>query len=164
MSRRGLLVLRNRQRKQPLHGQMLRRVVLALLEELLHQERYNLGVYFVGAGEITRINEKFLRHQGPTDVIAFDYAEPGQSGSLHGDIFVCVDEALVQAPRFRVSWQTELVRYVVHGVLHLRGYDDHETKDRHEMKGAEARLLRRLADRFDLGRKHAKRPRRRKAP
>ena len=119
-----------------------------MLESLLELGDYDLGVYFVDAGEITRLNEQFLNHLGPTDVIAFDYAEPGQSGALHGEVFVCVDEALAQAPRFHVSWQTELVRYIVHGVLHLRGYDDHRTGNRRRMKDVEGRLLSRLSARF----------------
>jgi probable rRNA maturation factor len=148
MSRRRLLTVRNCQRKHPLNTRLLRRVVQALLEDHLTQEDYDLGVYFIGAGEITRLNEQFLRHQGPTDVIAFDYAEPGKSSALHGEIFVCVDEALIQAPHFHVSWQTELVRYVIHGVLHLRGFDDHVTEARRRMKSVEGQLLRRLVELF----------------
>ncbi len=123
-------------------------MVETLLEELIHQEDYDLGVYLVDASEITRLNESYLRHQGPTDVIAFDYADPGKSSALHGEVFVCVDEALIQAPRVRVSWQTELVRYVVHGVLHLCSYDDHATEARRRMKSVEGRLMRCLLVRF----------------
>jgi len=63
-----------------------------------------------------------LRHAGATDVIAFDYSI--RASHLRGEIFICVDEALVQARRFRTTWQSESVRYVVHGVLHLLGFDD----------------------------------------
>jgi probable rRNA maturation factor len=150
MSRRRILIVRNCQRKHTLNTRSLRRVVQALLQDLLEQEDYDLGVYFVDASEITRLNESYLRHQGPTDVIAFDYGEAGKPRALYGEIFVCVDEAVVHAPRFRVSWQTELVRYVVHGVLHLRGYNDHGTKARRRMKSVEGRLLHRLADQFGL--------------
>ena len=84
--------------------------------------------------------KSYLRHDGSTDVIAFDYAkiagqavqpvpktawtENGQAGSLsalHGEIFICVDEAVLQARKFHTSWQSEIVRYLVHGVLHLLG-------------------------------------------
>jgi len=73
---------------------------------------------------------------------------------LHGEVFVCLDEAVTQARRFRVTWQSELVRYVVHGVLHLLGYDDLNPRARRRMKAAENRLMRRLARQFaipDLG-------------
>jgi rRNA maturation RNase YbeY len=117
---------------------------------------------------MTRLNETFLRHAGSTDVIAFDYAEDavGQASSpssrtrtgkmsdprrpLHGEIFVCMDEAILQARRFRTSWQAEVVRYVVHGTLHLLGYDDQHAADRRRMKREEDRLCAVLAARFAL--------------
>ena len=77
---------------------------------------------------------------------------------LHGEIFICVDEAVVQARRFRASWQSELVRYVIHGVLHLRGFDDLHPAGRRKMKREEDRLLREIALRFALS-KLARRPR-----
>jgi rRNA maturation RNase YbeY len=104
---------------------------------------------------MTRINETRLRHAGSTDVITFDYGEP--KGPLAGEIFVCVEEALVQARRFRATWQEELVRYIVHGVLHLRGYDDLGTAARRRMKREEGRLLRKLSRDFRLS-KLARKP------
>ena len=53
---------------------------------------------------------------------------------MAGEIFVCVPEALAQASRFGAAWQEELVRYIVHGVLHLRGYDDLQPVARRKMK------------------------------
>jgi probable rRNA maturation factor len=103
---------------------------------------------------MTRLNETYLRHKGSTDVITFNYAEqvswdacPPQ---LHGEIFVCVDEAVSQARRFHATWQSELVRYVVHGVLHLLGYDDADRRVRRKMKVAEDSLVYQLAGQFDL--------------
>ena len=69
---------------------------------------------------------------------------------LHGEIFVCLDEAMSQARRFRTTWQRELVRYVVHGVLHLLGYDDLNNRARRRMKAAEDTLVRQLARQFDF--------------
>jgi probable rRNA maturation factor len=152
MPLRGSFTLRNRQRRHPLDGRWLRQVVRTLLQDLLPGKEFELGIYCVGTEEFTRLNETFLRHQGPTDVIAFDYPEPDQPQLLRGEIFVCVDEALVQARRFHASWQSELVRYVVHGALHLCGYDDQGAADRRRMKQAEGRWLRHLADRYDLSR------------
>ncbi len=105
---------------------------------------------------MSRINQTFLCHKGSTDVITFDYSE--LKTVLHGEIFICYDETILQARKFRTSWQSETARYLVHGVLHLRGFDDHRPVDRHKMKREENRLLRELTRRFPiskLARRHS---------
>ena len=64
--------------------------------------------------------------------------------------YFCLDEAVKQAREFRTTWQSELARYVVHGVLHLRGYDDLAPAPRRRMKREENRLVRKLALHFGL--------------
>jgi len=148
------LTLRNRQRTRAVDLHRLRRIITALLHDLLQQDDFDLGFYLVAEPEMTRLNETYLRHGGSTDVITFDYCDPAQPGFLAGEIFICVDEALIQARRFRATWQSEVVRYAVHGLLHLSGYDDHAARNRRKMKREENRLLSRLASQFpfaDLG-------------
>jgi probable rRNA maturation factor len=83
---------------------------------------------------------------------------PGQASQqagpllLHGEVFVCIDEAVSQARRFHATWQSELVRYVAHGLLHLLGYDDVNARARRKMKAAEDTLVRDLAQQFDFSR------------
>ena len=69
---------------------------------------------------------------------------------LHGEIFICLDEAVVQARKFRVTVQSELARYLIHGVLHLQGFDDVTPSARRAMKREEDRMLRAVARRFAL--------------
>ena len=155
-----VLALRNRQRRRRVDLRVLRRIVTALLREACPSVRFDLAIHIVSAPEITRLNETFLHHEGSTDVITFDYAEPtappaslrGSPALLHGEIVACMDEAVSQARRFHTSWQSELVRYVVHGVLHLLGEDDRTTRARLRMKASEDALVRRLADVFDFRR------------
>jgi probable rRNA maturation factor len=160
------LVLWNRQRVRCVNTVLLRRIVRSLLNESASDEDYELGVYLVGASKMTKLNETFLRHAGSTDVITFDHAvkadvgrrskkrEPSKSPDvgcykrIHGEIFVCMDEAVRQARQFRTNWQSELVRYVVHGVLHLTGFDDLKPVSRRKMKREENRLLRELTRRW----------------
>ena len=146
------LIVQNRRRGQRLNLGLLKKITTALLEDHLQRKDYELGVSVVGQAEMTRLNETFLRHAGSTDVITFDYAEPHLPSGLVGDIVVCADEAHGQARRFGSTWQVELVRYVVHGVLHLSGHDDQHTEDRRRMKREENRLLGQLAKRFSLTR------------
>jgi probable rRNA maturation factor len=149
--------LRNRQRVRPLDVRLLRRIVQDLLHEAWPDGSLDLGIYVVTAGEISRLNETFLHHKGWTDVLTFDYAEPATRppkppALLHGEVFVCLDAALSQARRFHTTWQSELVRYIVHGLLHLLGYDDLDSRASRQMKPAEDALLHHLARRFDFQR------------
>lgn len=153
------LVLRNRQDSRNVDLRLFRSIARSLLTDLVAQEEYELGVHLVAGSEMTRLNEEFLKHQGFTDVITFDYADPSPA-SLHGEVFLCLDEAVTQAKRFRSSWQSELVRYLIHGVLHLRGFGDSTPDARRKMKREENRLLRLLARTFPINRLARSRSRR----
>ncbi|MGO9479580.1 MAG: rRNA maturation RNase YbeY [Limisphaerales bacterium] len=168
------VAITNRQRLKQIDRRLLKAIVNALLAEL-ELEQAEIGICLVAAPEMTRLNETFLRHAGSTDVIAFDYRDKTVGADvrrplnqkhapekkpappcvvackeIHGEIFICVDEAVRQARRFGTSWQSEIVRYLVHGILHLLGFDDSSAGARRRMKRAENRLLRRLAGRFSL--------------
>jgi probable rRNA maturation factor len=142
------LLLQNRQQTFRIDLRHLRRILRFLMLELLQADSFELAVNILGASEMTRLNETFHRHKGPTDVLAFDYRESPGKTPLCGEIFVCADEARIQATRFRTCWQSELVRYVVHGILHLSGFNDHRSSSRRKMKREESRLLKKLGERF----------------
>ena len=143
-----MLVLRNRQRDRPLSLRSLRRLTLDLLQAMdLEAE---LGFHWVSAAEMARVNWRFLRHEGSTDVITFDYGSTPRR--LHGECFICVDDAVRQAEEFGTTWSGELVRYLIHGILHLCGFDDLEPSLRRIMKREENRWVRWAAGRsYDLG-------------
>jgi rRNA maturation RNase YbeY len=148
------IIIANRQRTKKINLRLLKQITEALLAEL-KIENAELGVSLVGAKEMAALNWKFLRHEGVTDVITFDHgekrkAESGKQKLLHGELFVCVDEAVWQAKHFKTSWQSEIVRYIVHGVLHLVGHDDLTPELWRKMKRAENLLLRQLAKKFSL--------------
>jgi probable rRNA maturation factor len=144
------LTLRNHTGTQPLDLVFLRRIVRFLLRDLLCANGYELGIYILDGEGMIRLNETFLRHRGVTDVITFNYVESPKGAPLKGEIFVCSDEAFIQAKRFGVSWPEELVRYMVHGILHLLGYDDRRKTDRLKMKRRENQLVSQLAQTFRL--------------
>jgi len=148
--RRQLVTIRNRQRARAVNLRQWRRIIITLLVDHLGVTEFHLNICLVSALEIARLNEKYLRHEGTTDVLAFDYRDTARPSPLFGEIFVCVDEACVQARRFRTTWQSELVRYIVHGLLHLCGYDDLHSGQRQKMKRVENRLLKLLSAQFSL--------------
>jgi rRNA maturation RNase YbeY len=137
-----ILFFRNRQRTRPINTASFRCLVLHLLKTELRKEAFELGIFFVGHSEMTRLNEEHLNHQGSTDVITFDYGDSFGKAVLAGEIFICVDEALTQAKRFGSTWQQEVMRYIVHGLLHLAGFDDKTATARRRMKVEENRILR----------------------
>ena len=162
------IVVANRQRAQRINPRLLKQIVTAFLPQL-KIECAELGINLVAAPEMTLLNETFLRHKGPTDVITFDYAEKAKRASrlptkplkrkmdghdacpaLHGELFICVDEAILQSKRFKTSWQAEIVRYLIHGVLHLLGHGDRSPAARRKMKREENRWLREISRRFAL--------------
>ena len=158
----------NRQRTRKVSSRLLEKITADLLAELKIKNA-ELGINLVVAPEMTTLNETFLRHAGSTDVITFDYSvqttgaraarlreaktrtrERATRASLQGEIFICVDEAILQARKYGTRWESEIVRYVIHGVLHLLGHDDRRTAARRRMKREENLLLRLISRRFSL--------------
>jgi rRNA maturation RNase YbeY len=142
------LYVRNRQRTRPINVRLLRSVAAALIAKTCPGE-FRIGILLVGAAEMTRLNQAFLKHAGPTDVLAFGYTE-NHCRCLHGEVFICVDEALRQARRFGAAWQNEVVRYLAHGLLHFQGHDDSTPPARQRMKAVENALVRETARQFCL--------------
>ena len=145
------LLLSNRQRSHPINSVLLRRVASTLVAEILHLPGYEVGIRLVAAAEMKRLNRTYLQHEGHTDVITFNYGTDGRK-RIHGDIVICVDAAVRQARRFHTEFPLELARYLIHGMLHLLGYDDSRPGLRRVLKREENRLLRLLSRRFDLSR------------
>ena len=160
----GELCLKNRQRTRPLNLPLLRRIAVHLLHDHFRPERYEFCVHLVEADEMAEVNQNFLQHTGSTDVITFDYSDasgpsprPAKKQSLahplkflHGEVFISVPDAVAQAREFGTSWHSELTRYLIHGLLHLQGYDDLKPALRREMKREEQRLLNLTARKFKL--------------
>ena len=97
--------------------------VTAIVRAVLRGERQAaaISVTFVGRDRMRGLNRRFLGASRPTDVLAF--ALPGPGGKLAGDIYVCPWVAAREARRYRVALREELVRLVVHGTLHVLGWD-----------------------------------------
>ncbi|MCS1414824.1 MAG: Endoribonuclease YbeY [Verrucomicrobia subdivision 3 bacterium] len=88
------------------------------------------------------VNQKFLNHQGPTDVITFDLAEDPDHKIFLAQLYICPGVARVQAKKFETTWPDELIRYHVHALLHLKGYDDQTPAARRTIKRHEERIMR----------------------
>ena len=147
-----VLALRNRQRVRPVETRLFRRLAMWALKESFRRTDFELGLHLIGAEEMACLNETFLDHEGSTDVITFDNRDPGAGAELRGEIFISLDDAVKQAREFGTTWQSELTRYLLHGLLHLHGFDDLMPSARRLMKREENRLLREAAREFPLSR------------
>jgi len=95
---------------------------------------------FCSDSYLLKINQEFLKHDFYTDVITFDYS----SGDIiSGDIFISIDRIKYNAKQFKVSFDYELLRIVIHGVLHLLGYNDKQNQDKILMTSKEDEYLNR---------------------
>jgi probable rRNA maturation factor len=104
----------------------------------------SLSVTVVGAWRMATLHERYMNVAGPTDVLTFDLGTDPDAGLLDGEVIVCADVARRTAARTSktlAAARAELALYVVHGVLHLAGYDDHDEADFARMHAREDELL-----------------------
>ena len=90
-----------------------------------------LDYVFCNDEYLAEINLKYLGHDTYTDIVTFDYSD---KGTLKGDVFISIDRVKENAKLFEVTFENELMRVMVHGVLHLVGYKDKTDEDREEMR------------------------------
>ena len=88
-----------------------------------HVKDAMLSITFVGRATISQLNRRYLGHHGPTDVISFGLGRVGRRGAVVGDVYICAEVARDNARRRGISAGEELLRLVVHGTLHVLGYD-----------------------------------------
>lgn len=94
----------------------------------------DINVIFCSDNYILDVNMKYLQHDYFTDIITFDYCE---GNVLSGDLFISVDSVRENSIEFGTDFEEELHRVIVHGVLHLIGYDDHTEEDKKVMRQKE---------------------------
>lgn len=93
-----------------------------------------ISVIFCSDNYILDINQKYLGHDYFTDIITFDYCEGDR---LSGDLFISVDSVRENSIEFGTEFKDELNRVIIHGLLHLVGYDDHTDADVKIMRSKE---------------------------
>lgn len=107
------------------------RKLLALALKELHPDKAELSILFTDDSGIKALNRQYLGKNRPTDVLSFSMDDP----AIIGDIVISVDRAKEQSKEFGVSLNEELARLLVHGLLHLLGYD-------HVRGGSQAKRMR----------------------
>jgi probable rRNA maturation factor len=130
--------------------QNLKRINLVSLEKrikkiLKYLNLSNKTVYIVLSDNrlIRKLNKAFLGKNEPTDVIAFPLGDR-HTQDLLGEVIVSIEQAIKNTRVYRTIFEEELLLYLIHGILHLSGYDDQTKHQRAEMQAKERELLTRI--------------------
>ncbi len=118
-----------------------------IVRECLTEERQaceEVSIHFVSTEEISRLHLDFFNDPTTTDCISFPMDDENEEYRILGEVFVCPETAINYAESHAVDKYEETTLYIIHGLLHLMGYDDIEESDRKEMRSAEQRHLSRL--------------------
>jgi len=114
--------------------------IVAWVTEVIEEEGYELGridYIFCSDDFLLEINRTHLNHDDYTDIITFPLGEK----PVVGEIYISIDRVRENASSFHTGFEDELHRVMIHGVLHLCGYDDHEEEDIGEIRGKEEDYL-----------------------
>ena len=135
----------NNNKKFKLNKTEIHKIVFLLKKEL------NFGIEFmeiniITAEEIHKINNQYLQHNYSTDIITFNYS--GENNTLDGEIFISLDDAFSNSLKYKVNLDNELLRLVIHGFLHMIGYDDKAKEDKKTMKKIENKLVKKLENKI----------------
>ena len=105
----------------------------------LHGKRVGeISYIFCNDEKILEVNRQYLQHDYYTDIITFDYTE---GDKISGDLFISLDTVRSNAEQFHQSYDQELHRVIIHGILHLCGQNDKGPGEREQMEAAEDRAL-----------------------
>lgn len=134
------IAFENLQKKVSLNPPQILKIAKTIL---LHEgvEKASLSIVFVTRQRIKALNKKFLHRDYVTDVLAFDSSEGGRAKQIAGDIIISTDAVLKNAKVYETTPVRELALYVIHGILHLLGFDDHKPQDIKRMRKKEQELL-----------------------
>jgi rRNA maturation RNase YbeY len=125
-------------KKKSLNKNAIHRLVHYLTEEIGFSIK-TLQINFINNEEIRKLNKRYLSHDYTTDILTFDYSN--EKKMLDAEIYISLDEAVINSGKYKVSFEKEIKRLVIHGILHLTGYDDKAPGDKKIMKRLENRLL-----------------------
>lgn len=118
-----------------------KRKLSAWFSDAAAEEGFCLGdisIVFCSDGYLLQMNRDYLQHDYLTDIITFDY---GEDGVLSGDLFISVDRVRENSETYGVMFHVELLRVMIHGIMHLAGYKDRTGREEEQMRERENHYL-----------------------
>lgn len=100
-----------------------------------------MAVHFVTSETISKLHKDFFNDPSPTDCISFPIDEKNSPRCFLGEIFICPKTALSYAKKHKIRPENEVTLYLIHGILHLIGFDDQEKENKRLMKKMEKRCM-----------------------
>ncbi|MDP2927498.1 MAG: rRNA maturation RNase YbeY [Candidatus Omnitrophota bacterium] len=135
------ITLKNLQNKLPIHSGKIKKLILKVLKGEKVKESGWINICFVDNPQIKKFNAKFLKTKGSTDVLAFNLSDKKEKNIILADIMISAQAALNQARNFKTTPDYELSLYVVHGILHILGFNDHTREQIKLMRKKESQYV-----------------------
>jgi rRNA maturation RNase YbeY len=110
------------------------RKIKKLIEKVISKEDKisgDLNFILTNDSILKKINIEFLKHNYNTDVISFNYYD---QNNLTGEIYISIETVKRNAKNYKVSYRNEMIRVIIHGVLHICGYEDRDDREKREMR------------------------------
>jgi len=113
----------------------------------LFKDEYNLtiqslSISFIKSDELREMNKRYLKHDYNTDIITFNYSKILKD--IDGELLISFEEAKINSKKYRVTYSNEIIRLIIHGMLHLLNYDDSDSVSKKIMKKEEKRLINKI--------------------
>lgn len=118
-----------------------KRTITAWIKTVAASYRKEIGdiaYVFCSDAKILEVNNQYLQHDYYTDIITFDYTE---GDTISGDIFISLDTVRSNSAQFDTGYEEELLRIIIHGILHLCGVNDKSPEERKQMTACEDKAL-----------------------
>ena len=136
----------NLHRAYKVNRRLVERIAARILGYCKAPRDAELEIVFLTDDKIRPLNRRYKREDRPTDVLSFGL----NACPLLGDIFISIDSARKNSKIFKSDFKEEVTRYVIHGILHLMGYDDRTAKARARMERKQEEMLRKICKRENL--------------
>lgn len=147
------ILISNRQDRHSVSSEKTEKTAQTLLD-LLERSDSELSVVLTDDADIAQINQEYLGHEGPTNVISFPMQEGEFSGvnpHLLGDVVISLDTAFKEAENAEISLEERFTQLLIHGILHLIGYDHEKPEDEAEMDAKSLELIEKIRQSAEAG-------------